>query len=83
MKVLLISIVLVAIALVLLATGILLKKVFLNKQGHFPITSVGHNPEMRKLGITCAKGDAWREFREAKKRQGCSSDELPGSCCCG
>ncbi len=83
MKVLLISIILVAIAGVLLATNIILKKLLFNKTGHFPNTSVGHNPEMKKLGITCAKGDAWREFREAKKRQGCSSDELSGGCCCG
>ena len=50
LKIILLSIGLIAIAVVGLAINILLKK-----KGKFPETSVGHNPEMRKRGITCAK----------------------------
>ena len=49
LKIILLSIGLIAIAVLGLATRILLKK-----KGKFPKTSVGHNPEMRKLGINCA-----------------------------
>lgn len=52
LKLVLLSIGLISIAMLALATRILLKK-----KGKFPITSVGHNPEMRKRGITCAKCD--------------------------
>jgi hypothetical protein len=31
--------------------------IFFRKDGKFPETGVGHNPEMKKLGITCAKAD--------------------------
>ena len=41
---------LIAIALVCLAVGVIIK-------GKFPETHVGHNSEMKKLGITCAKND--------------------------
>ncbi|MCK5536014.1 MAG: hypothetical protein KAI79_04260 [Bacteroidales bacterium] len=66
-KLLLITIVLLAISLVLLGTRILLGKLVFNKAGKFPITSVGHNPEMKKIGISCAKHD---EIKCFKKMQG-------------
>lgn len=50
LKVILLSIGLIAIAVLGLSISILLKK-----KGKFPETSVGHNPDMRKRGITCAK----------------------------
>jgi len=82
-KVLIITIVLVAIAGILLATSILFNKILFNKEGRFPNTSVGHNPSMQKLGLTCAKGDASREFRKSKERLGCSTDNMSGGCACG
>ncbi len=62
--------VLVAVAFVGLAVGILIK-------GKFPNTHVGHNPDMKKLGITCAKN-------EAGLCQGRSaSDDCKGCSCAG
>jgi len=82
MQVLIISIVLVAIAGVLMATSILFNKLLFNKEGRFPNTSIGHNPNMQKIGISCAKGDAAKEFRKSKEVLGsCSSNG--GGCACG
>ena len=50
-QVFLIAAVLVTLAIVGLAVGVLIK-------GKFPETHVGHNSEMKKLGITCAKNDS-------------------------
>lgn len=82
-KVLIITIVLVAIAGILLATSLLFNKLLFNKEGRFPNTSVGHNPSMQNLGITCAKGDASKEFRKSRERLGCSTDNTGGGCACG
>ena len=49
-QVFLIVAVLVAIAVVGLSVGVLIK-------GKFPDTHVGHNADMKKLGITCAKNE--------------------------
>jgi len=83
MQVLIISIILVAIAGVLMATSILFNKLLFNKQGRFPNTSIGHNPNMQKIGITCAKGDASKEFRKSKEVLGGCSTEGGGGCACG
>ena len=47
----LIVVVFVAIAVVCLAIGIFIK-------GKFPDTHVGHNADMKKMGITCIKNDS-------------------------
>ena len=47
----LITVVLVAFAVICIAIGVIIK-------GKFPETHAGCNPEMKKLGITCAKRDA-------------------------
>ncbi len=49
---LLISVVLVALAIIGLGVSI-----FFKKNGKFPETRVGNNPEMRKLGLSCAKSE--------------------------
>ncbi|HPC98363.1 MAG TPA: hypothetical protein P5257_06855 [Bacteroidales bacterium] len=49
-KLAIISLLLVALVLVAMGIGMLVKK-----QGRFPDTHVGSNPEMRKRGISCAK----------------------------
>jgi hypothetical protein len=46
-----ITAIIIALAIIGLAVGILVK-------GKFPDTHVGHNPNMKKLGITCAKNDS-------------------------
>ena len=47
--VILLSILLLSLALLFMAIKVLLKK-----NGRFPNSSVSHNPEMAKRGITCA-----------------------------
>lgn len=49
-KLLILSIALILTAMVFLGIRILLKR-----EGRFPDTHVGHNSEMRKRGISCAK----------------------------
>lgn len=57
LNVLILSLVLVGLAFIGLAFNILFRK-----NGTFPETGVGHNPEMRKRGITCAKTDEISHF---------------------
>jgi hypothetical protein len=50
----LLSFALIIMAFVFLLIGV---KVLFHKSHKFPETSAGHNREMRKLGITCARQD--------------------------
>ena len=61
-KLLLIVIVLVGIAIAGLATTILLKK-----NGQFPNTHVGSNPNMRKKGLMCIK--SWDAKQQAQAKE--------------
>ena len=65
-QVFIIVIVLIAIAVAGLSIGIIVK-------GKFPETHVGHNVEMKKLGIKCAKDDS-------DLCQGCQNTELCHAC---
>jgi hypothetical protein len=70
LKVLILSAVLTGIAFVALAFRILFVR-----QGRFPQTSIGKNREMAKLGITCAKHDeykCWKDGRAGGQGCGCS-----------
>jgi hypothetical protein len=69
MSLFLLTIVLVALCVVLLSFNIIFRK-----NGKFPDTEIGHNKEMRKLGLRCAKTD---ERILWKKGSSCSS------CACG
>lgn len=40
--------------------------IFFKKNGKFPETGVGHNPEMRKLGLNCAKSEEIKRFQLQK-----------------
>ncbi len=62
---LLISLLLTGIAVVGLSIGILLRK-----GGKFPDTHVGHNPNMKKLGIGCSQDESCLcRGLEKKKKQ--------------
>jgi multisubunit Na+/H+ antiporter MnhC subunit len=50
LQIFIITAILIGLSMLLLGTQILLKK-----KGKFPETHVGHNKDMRKLGISCAK----------------------------
>ena len=62
-----ITVVLIAIAFVGLAIGVLIK-------GKFPDTHVGHNPNMKKMGITCAKNE--ESLCQGSKRPECEGCSL-------
>lgn len=66
LKIFIITIILVSIAVLGLAFRILLIK-----DGKFPDTHVGHNPQMRKLGISCSKDESClcRGLEEKKKKK--------------
>jgi len=66
-KVFLLAVILVALAALLLGIKIFFSKLLFQKEGKFPITSVGHNPEMRKIGITCVKHEEIKCHTKAKK----------------
>ena len=70
----LISIVFVALAFAGLGLNILFRK-----NGKFPDTEVGHNKNMRKLGITCTKADEMKMYRLERKagKEGAAATQLP------
>lgn len=67
-QIILLSSVLVAIAFLAIGVGI----IFFNRK--FPETEIGHNKEMRKRGIECAKCSEWRNYRQAQKFKKLSLD---------
>lgn len=79
LKVLFLTIVLMSFAVLLIGLKIFFNKLLFNKQGKFPITSVGHNPEMKKLGISCVKHDEIKCFTKTKK----GIDTNGTGCSCG
>ena len=61
LKVILLSIVLIAFSFLAMAVQVIIK-------GRFPKTAIGHNSDMRKLGITCAKCDELKACAISKKK---------------
>ncbi len=75
LKLLAISLVLVSLAVLGLGLNILLRK-----NGKFPVTSVGHNPEMKKRGLSCAKQEEIRMWKKQIATPGAVSGSTPGGC---
>ncbi len=48
--------------------------ILFRKNGKFPAYEVGHNKDMKKMGITCVKHDEYKCFGKADKNA-CSSCE--------
>ncbi|HCT94648.1 MAG: hypothetical protein A2X19_07615 [Bacteroidetes bacterium GWE2_39_28] len=69
MSLIILSVIVVAICVALMSFNIIFRK-----NGKFPETEIGHNKEMRKLGLKCAKTD---ERILWKKGNSCST------CSCG
>jgi len=69
-KILLIAMVLLSISVLGMMLNIIVKK-----KGKFPAYRVGHNKDMRKLGISCVKHDEIRchnkVLKEGKDCNGC------------
>jgi hypothetical protein len=80
MEIFIISIILISFSLLLLGVRIFFNKILFNKQGKFPITAIGHNPEMKKIGISCSKHDEIKCYNRAKK--GLNNNAIGSSCGC-
>lgn len=72
MELFLISAIIVAIAVFIMSFNIIFKK-----NGKFPESEIGHNKELRKKGLMCAKSEEKTLWRRAGSGGGCSS------CSCG
>jgi hypothetical protein len=68
LKVIVLSSILLALALAGLALNIIFRK-----NGHFPKYRVGHNKNMKKLGITCIKHEELKCYNKILKEKGCES----------
>ena len=67
LNILIISIVLLSLAMLGLGLNMLVKK-----KGKFPAYRVGHNPEMRKIGITCVKHEESRCHNKQIREEDCA-----------
>lgn len=48
--------------------------ILIKKNGKFPAYQVGHNKDMKKLGISCVKHEEIKCFKKLKKgEEGCGS----------
>lgn len=56
---------LVIVSLAFLGLGL---NIFFRKNGKFPDSEVGTNPNMKKMGLTCAKQDEIKSYRELQGR---------------
>jgi len=75
MELILLTIIVVGISFLLLSFNIIIKK-----NGKFPDTEIGHNREMRALGLSCAKSQEralWRVKKGVVQEESCKSC----SCC--
>ena len=78
MKLLLLTIILVGLCLFLLCFNIIFRK-----NGKFPDGEIGHNKELRKKGLMCAKAEERKMWGYDKKRyehESCDKGECSGSC---
>lgn len=71
-KILILSLILLCIAMLGMALNILVKK-----KGRFPAYQVGHNRDMRKMGITCVKHDEIRCHNKNTKEIDCAGCKQP------
>ena len=51
-----------------------MKNIFRKKR--FPETSVGHNKKMKELGITCARCDELKNYRDSRNKIKINPKEL-------
>ncbi len=66
LNIVLISVVLLTIAMLGMGLSILVKK-----NGKFPAFQVGHNADMRRLGIKCVKHEEIKCFKKQLKEKDC------------
>ncbi|MBN2697339.1 MAG: hypothetical protein JXR52_00825 [Bacteroidales bacterium] len=64
----LLNIVFIAIILLSLSMVGLSFNILFRKKGKFPAYRVGHNPAMKKLGISCASHDELKCYRKSLRK---------------
>ena len=72
LNILILSFVLLCVAVSGMALNILVKK-----RGRFPAYRVGHNRNMHKMGIKCAKDEALRCYNEKSEEKDCDGCQQP------
>ena len=69
------KILILALIIISLSTFGMMLNIIVKKKGRFPAYRVGHNKDMRKLGISCVKHDEIRchnqRLKEGKDCAGC------------
>jgi hypothetical protein len=69
------KILILALILISISTLGLMLNIIIKKKGRFPAYRVGHNKDMRKLGITCVKHEEIKchdqRLKEGKDCEGC------------
>ncbi len=66
-----IKLLLIAISFIGLAFFIMSIKVIFHKKKRFPVTSIGKNPELRKIGLSCPKHDEIKCFKTGADKESC------------
>jgi hypothetical protein len=74
----LLTIIIIAAILVGLCFAGLAITIIVKKNGKFPETGIGHNKNMRKLGIRCAKQEEIIRWRKENGQQSLPSDFCSG-----
>ena len=60
--------------------------IFFRKNGHFPNTEIETNPDMKRLGIKCAKQEElelWAKTKEGQRPPGCDGNYSDACKSCG
>ena len=70
------SLIIISVAIIAIAVFLMSFNIIFRKNGKFPETEIGHNKEMRKMGLMCAKSEEKILWNKGKKREECST------CCC-
>ena len=63
------TIVIAIIVLSMCVAGLAIK-ILLNREGVFPITEVGANPKLRKLGLRCPKEEELQRWKPRRPSEG-------------
>jgi len=67
LNLLILSVILLALAMLGMSISILVKK-----NGKFPVFQIGHNADMRKMGISCVKNEEIKCFKKQLKKKDCT-----------
>ncbi|MDP3437939.1 MAG: hypothetical protein Q8S04_11915 [Bacteroidales bacterium] len=70
------SLFIITVAIIAISVFLMSFNIIFRKNGKFPDSEIGHNKEMRKLGLMCAKSEEKILWRKRDQKESCAS------CCC-